>query len=115
MSVFDGIAKVAVDVTSKLFGDRITWVKDSSNTYSALGKYKDEPGDAKMGDTKYPLNNWSIEVKDSDFPGLRDMVKRMQKITVTVNVRGVDIDFTCLEASGLSDGFCTRIKLQKKA
>src|SRR4051812_13281563 len=114
MSAFDGIANMTVNVTSNVFGDLATWVKDGSHTYSALVKYKDELGDAKMGDVKYGLNNWSIEIKDSDFPGLKDLVNKLKKVPITVNVRGVDTEFTCLEAHSLSDGFCTKIKMQLK-
>ena len=114
MSVFDRYAGVAVKVTSKMFGDLATWVKDGSHTYSALVKYKDERGEAKIGDVKYGLNSWSIEIVDTDFPGLKDLVNQLKKPTVTVKVRGVDTDFTCMEAEGLSDGRCVKIKMQLK-
>lgn len=114
MSVFDGLAKVAVGVTSSLFGDTVTWVKDGSNTYTALGKYKDEKGDATMGDVKYNLNRWSIEVVDSDFPGLKGLVDQLKKPVVSVTVRGVVTEFICMEVYPLSDGRCVKIKMQLK-
>lgn len=117
MSVFDALAKVAVGVTSSLFGDTVTWVKDGSHTYTALGKYKDERGDATMGDVKYNLNSWSIEVVDGDFPGLKELVNQLKKPMVTVavrGVRGVNTDFICMEVYPLSDGRCVKIKMQLK-
>jgi len=114
MSVFDSLAKVAVGVTSSLFGDVCTWVKDGSNTYTAKVKYKDEKGDAKMGDVKYNLNHWSIVIVDSDFPGLKGLVDQLKKPMVTVNVRGVNTDFICMEVYPLSDGRCVKIKMQLK-
>lgn len=111
MSRFDRLANRAVNATSNLYGDMCTWVTDTQ-TYRALVKYKDNNGDAKLGDVTYQKDEVSIEIKNSDFPGLADMLMQLKKPVVTVNVRGVDTDFTCLEAWSLTDGMCSKIKLE---
>lgn len=115
MSAFDSLADLAVDVTSSIMGNTATWVKDGSHTYTALVKYRDEKGESKLGDKNIPIDQWSIEIKNSDFPGLKGLVDLNKKPTITVTVRGEDLVFNATTVTALSDGLCSRIGLRLKS
>jgi hypothetical protein len=113
MAVFDTYAKRAVGVTDAIMGCQVSWVKDGV-TYTGTGKYKDETGSAKLGDVKYGVDNWHIEITDSDFPGLKNMINKNGKPDITVRVRGIDTVFSGITADAVSDGLLTKIKLRVK-
>jgi hypothetical protein len=115
MSAFDDMAVMVVDTTSDVFGDLATWVKDGSHTYTALVKFKDMPGQAEIGEShRYGLDKWSIEIKDKDFPGLKDLIDQNNKVLLTVTVRGTATQYYGVSADPLSDGLCTLIRLRLK-
>ena len=109
MNFFDNCADAVVNVTSAVFGYTATW-----GSYTAQVKYKDMAGVAGLGDQKYALDKWTIEIRNSDFPGLRDSINRQNKELITVNVRGMDMYFYGTVANAISDGMCTEIRMRMK-
>ncbi len=114
MNIFDAAMAAVVDTTSSVFGYTATWVKDDDHTYAAPVKYIDKAGQAKLGEVKFGVDNWMIEIKDSDFPGLKDLINLQTKVPMSINVRGTIINFFGIVADPVSDGFCTSIKLRLK-
>jgi len=109
MSIFDSMAHVAVNITNDAFGFSATW-----GEYTAAVKYKDLEGAETVGDKKIGLEKWLIEIKDSDFPGLKTAINQNKKEPISVTVRGDVIEFVGVTAVAISDGMCTEIRLKKK-
>lgn len=113
-NLFDTIANIAVRTTDTVFGYSITWTPATGSPITGVGKYHDMPGQAKLGEQKTGMDNWKIEVTDSDFPGLKTFINGNGKANITVCVRGQVMAFTGIEARPLSDGMCTEITLRLK-
>jgi|GEM_PF-2889971 len=114
MALFDAIVSAAVKATDTVFAYTATWTPPAGDAITALVKYKDMSGEAKLGDNKYNLDKWTIEYTDSDFPGMKDLINANGKPLITVNVRGTNIDYIGIIANALSDGFCTEVRMRLK-
>lgn len=110
MSIFDSIAKVAVNTTDALFAYTAVW-----NGFTAKVKYRELEGDANLGDVKFNLDKWQIEFKDVDFPGLKAAINRNKKEPITVTVRGTAIEYLGVTANAVSDGMLTQVKMRIKS
>lgn len=114
MSLFDTIAAIVVRTTDAVFGYSTTWTPANGAPITAIAKYKDMPGNAKLGEQKYGVDKWTIRITDSDFPGLKTLINANGKAAITVNVRGTDMAFIGITANALSDGLCTEITVRLK-
>ena len=110
MSIFDSIAKVAVNTTDAVFAYTAEW-----NGLTAKVKYRELEGDAKLGDVKFNQDKHQIEFKDVDFPGLKASINRNKKEPITVTVRGNVMEFVGVTANSTSDGMLTQVKMRIKA
>lgn len=109
MGIFDRCAVAAVKATDVVMGYTATW-----GVYTATVKYKDMAGEQKLGDVKYGIDHWEIEFTDSDFPGLKTSINNQVKELITVNVRGVNMQFFGTTANAKSDGLCTVVRMKQK-
>ena len=113
-NIFDNIALLAANATLNVFGYDAVWTP-VAGTGPVSGRvfYNDRKGSAKLGEVKYGVDEWRVEFKDSDFPGLKNSVNKNVKEPISVTVRGVVLNFRGTIANSLTDGMMSEVILKQ--
>lgn len=115
MNVFDSLIPAMLGTMDGTMRYDAAWQRGEDDVVTARVFYRDEKGQAKLGDTKYGVDNWTVDYTDTDWPGLKSLVNRQTKQPISVTVRGVVLNFFAITADSVSDGAMVRLTLRMKA
>lgn len=90
MSAFDVIQNHTFDIINMVMGDDVRWVSLSGEVLQEAKALYNHPSESGgISDTDYETDEYSIEYKQGDLPGLKEAVNGRETVYVEVLLNGI--------------------------